>query len=179
MTLALERLERRHRRLLGAFENDSAELVAYLRRWALAHQERDHLSTTWLAVDHGAEGVRLAGYFSLAAATVERSTIPDVGDLGKLPRFPVPAILLARLAVDSRVKGQGVGTWMFDELVQMSVAIAAEGPIGVRLIVTDAKDHRSFGFYAKRGMTSVVSDGWPRRMVIDLRPIVGSRKTLE
>jgi predicted N-acetyltransferase YhbS len=33
----------------------------------------------------------------------------------RLPAFPVPAVLLARLAVHRAVQGQGLGTWLFDE----------------------------------------------------------------
>jgi GNAT superfamily N-acetyltransferase len=172
VTLRIERLSRAHRPLLDGFVNDEPDLVAYLRRWALVHQERDHLGRTWLALDEAAE-VRIAGFFTLAAASLDRGAV-NMGDLARLPRFPIPAVLLARLAVDSRVQGQGLGTWLFDEALQRTLVLAAEGPIGFRVLVTDAKNERAAAFYERRGLV-VLTDPWPRRLVLDLKPLVPRR----
>lgn len=171
MTIALERLSRAHKPLLRDFENEVPELVVYLRRWALAHQDRDHLSRTWVAVDHGKPEPRIAGFFSLAAASLERGLVVT-GDLDRLPRFPLPGVLLARLAVDQRVQGQGVGTWLFDEALRRTIALAADGPIAFRVLITDAKDERAAVFYERRGMTRLTDGTWPCRMVADLKPLL-------
>ena len=170
MSLRVERLSRAHRPLLDGFTNDEPDLVAYLRRWALVHQERDHLGRTWLAIDESAE-TRLAGFFTLAAASLDREAVTG-GDLARLPRFPIPAVLLARLAVDTRVQGQGLGTWLFDEALQRTLVLAADGPIGFRVLVTDAKNARALTFYNRRGMSALVEGNWPRRMVLDLKQLV-------
>jgi len=172
VTVRLERLKGSHRPLLRAFENDVPELVTYIRRWALVHQERDHLGRTWLAVD-GEEGARrLAGYFTLSAATIDRALVKR-GTLDRLPRFPIPGILLARLAVDSRVQGQGLGTWLFEEALKKTLTLADEGPIGFRVLVTDAKSERAARFYEKLGLSRLSSPGqWPCRMVLDLKPLL-------
>lgn len=170
MSARVVRLTAEHRRLLDGFENDSHELVVYLRRWALRHQERDRLGRTWLALDESESGTRLAGFFTLSAASVARQVVGDIGELGKLPRFPIPAILLARLAVDRRVQGQGIGSWLFDEALSMTLTLASDGPIGFRLLVTDAKDERAARFYERRGLVALGDEGWPRRMVLDLNP---------
>lgn len=172
MSLRIERLSRAHRPLLESFVNDEPDLVAYLRRWAMVHQERDLLGRTWLALDDEAEA-RVAGYFTLAAASLDREAVTG-GDLGRLPRFPIPAVLLARLAVDTRVQGQGLGTWLFDEALRRTLLLAAEGPIGFRVFVTDAKNERAASFYERRGLVAL-TDQWPRRMVLDLKPLLPRR----
>lgn len=172
MTLRIERLSRAHRPLVDGFVNDEPDLVAYLRRWALVHQERDHLGRTWLALDERSE-VRIAGFFTLAAASLDRAAVTG-GDLARLPRFPLAAVLLTRLAVDGRVQGQGLGTWLFDEALQRTLLLAAEGPIGFRVLVTDAKNERAATFYQRRGLAAL-TDQWPRRMVLDLKPLVPRR----
>lgn len=156
--------------MLDGFINDEPDLVAYLRRWALVHQERDRLGRTWLAIDD-AEPARVAGFFTLAAASVERGAIRG-GDLDRLPRFPIPAVLLARLAVDTRVQGQGLGTWLFDEALLRTVTLAVDGPIGFRVLLTDARNERVVAFYERRGMVAITAESWPRRTVLDLKPLL-------
>jgi len=157
--------------LVGGFENDEPELVTYLRRWALRHQERGGLGRTWVAVDEVGGEQRLAGYFTLAAASLERRLV-TVGALDRLPRFPIPAVLLARLAVDRRVQGQGLGTWLFDEALRKTLMLASEGPIGVRVLVTDAKTERAAAFYNRKGLVRLTEGRWPCRMVLDLKPLL-------
>jgi GNAT superfamily N-acetyltransferase len=170
VSLRLERLSRAHRPLVDDFVNDEPELVVYLRQWALAHQERDRLGRTWLALDGRWEPERIAGFFTLAAASLDRAAVPS-GELARLPRVPIPAVLLARLAVDSRVQGQGVGTWLFDQALLRTLTLATDGPIGFRVLLTDAKSERVATFYERRGMVALADTSWPRRMVLDLKPL--------
>ena len=107
MVLRLEPLNRSHRPLLADFQNSQASLVDYLQRYALRHAEKDLLARTYLALDSGAGAPRLAGYFSLATVSVDRATVARLPELDRLPRFPIPGILLARLAVDTRVRARG------------------------------------------------------------------------
>jgi GNAT superfamily N-acetyltransferase len=168
--MRLELLGREHRRLLHDFTNDEPELVVYLRRWALPHQERDHIGRTWLAIDDDFLGPRVAGYVTLAAASLERSSVTS-GDLDRLPRFPIPAILLARLAVDARIQGQGVGKWLFGEALLLTLRLVTEGPIAFRVLITDAKNERAVSFYERRGLVALTGST-PRRMVLDLKPLI-------
>ena len=92
-----------------------------------------------------------------------------------LPAFPVPAVLLARLAVHRGVQGQGLGTWLLDEALAKTLALASAGPIGLRVLVADAKDDRAKRFYERRGMIALTNERWPCRMVLDLKPLVAVR----
>lgn len=68
----------------------------------------------------------------------------------------MPAVKIARLAVDSRYRGKGIG----DQLVALSIAIVTDliAPyIGCRFIITDAKQH-AIGFYQKLGFTLLNTD---------------------
>lgn len=98
-----------HRPLLRDFRNQHDSLVDYLKRYAVRHAENDPLARTFLAIEVSSERERLAGYFTLATASVERASISPISALDRLPRFPIPAVLLARLAVDERAQGQGRG----------------------------------------------------------------------
>ena len=101
ISLRLEPLSRAHRSQIESFETQ-VDLKDYLKHFALRHHERDHLSRTWVATD----GQRLAGYFSLAACSIERDAVVGINSLNRLPRFPIPGVLLARLAVDQRIQAR-------------------------------------------------------------------------
>lgn len=173
MALRIEVAGRHHRGLMAAFQNQHASLVEYLQRYALRHAEKDLLARTYLAIDDGdgAEGPFLAGYFSLAAVSVERALLGQVPELDRLPRFPIPGLLLARFAVDSRNQGQGLGRYLFDEVVGLSLSVARSGPVAIRLLVTDAIDPQAERFYERFGLVKV-TDGHPCRMILDLRPLL-------
>src|SRR5690606_18964197 len=90
--------------LLGARLHDRAPfdcgvpaLNLYLRERAAQHH-RDGIATTHVLIDDAAPG-RVLGYCSLAAAQLQLEALrPE--DRRRLPRYPVPAVRMARLAVD-------------------------------------------------------------------------------
>jgi len=173
MPLGIEVLGRHHRALLEDFRNQHRSLVDYLRRFALRHAEKDLLARTFLAVDDAAGSVHLAGYFSLATASVERTAVTSIEPLNRLPGFPIPAVLLARLAVDERVQGQGLGRYLFEEALGLTLQLARSGPVSFRLFVTDAIDEAAAKFYERFGF-SRLNDEFPCRMVLDLKPLLDS-----
>jgi GNAT superfamily N-acetyltransferase len=171
MSLHIEPLNRSHRPLLADFQNPHASLVDYLRRYAWRHAEKDLLARTYVAIDSGTGAPRLAGYFSLTTVSVERGSLAPLPDLDRLPRFPIPGILLARIAVDSRVRRQGLGRYLFEEALGLTLQLALTGPVVFRLFVTDALDAEVQSFYAHFGCAPL-SDGFPCRMVLDLRSLL-------
>jgi GNAT superfamily N-acetyltransferase len=167
----IELLEPHHRRLLREFTNQHDSLSDYLRRFALRHASKDLLSRTYLAIDTDAGRDRIAGYVSLAAASVVRESVVQIDALWGLGRFPIQAIVVARLAVDSRVQGQGLGAYLFEHALGMTLSLARSGPVAFRLLVTDAIDRRARSFYERFGLAAL-SETDPCRMVLDLAPLV-------
>src|SRR3546814_10256142 len=53
----------------------------------------------------------LCGYYSLSAASFQRDSLP-ANQAKRLPRYPVPAVVLGRLAVDESKRGQGLGAFL-------------------------------------------------------------------
>jgi GNAT superfamily N-acetyltransferase len=170
--VTIEPLERKHRPLLKGFQNQQRSLVDYIQRYALRHLEKDLLARTYVAIDKTGPDERLAGYFSLSTASVERASVEEMPALAKLPQFPIPGVLLARLAVDDRVQGQGLGRYLFEEALGLTLQLARTGPVAFRLFVTDAFDEDAARFYRRFGLHQL-SDDYPARMVLDLAPLVG------
>lgn len=168
----IERLLPEHKIILKGFQNQEPSLVEYIKRYALRHMQDDHLSWTFLAIDTVEKS--LAGYFTLTAVSVERSLVDTIEGLSKLPRFPIPGILLARLAVDDRVQGQGLGRYLFEQALGFTLEAAVKGPFGVRLFVTDAINETAERFYTHFGMKPL-AQLFPKRMVLDLKHILKAR----
>ncbi len=146
-------------------------MVQYLQRFALRHAQKDLLSRTYLAIDEPGGVDCVAGFFSLATVSVERSSVEDIASLSKLPRFPIPGVLLTRLAIDERVQGQGLGRFLFEEALGLALSLATSGPVAFRLFVTDAIDEDAVRFYEHFGLARL-SASIPARMVLDIKPLV-------
>lgn len=96
------------------FSCGDLEMDRFVQQWALVNQNEHRIGTTYVAVERSV----VLGYLTVAVAEVEPSRVPSPRK-GK-PRYPLPALRIARLAVDRRVQGQGVGL----ELLRHAVAIA-------------------------------------------------------
>jgi GNAT superfamily N-acetyltransferase len=130
---------------------DYAPLKQFLRRDACRF-ESCRVTRTHVLVDSADEerGSRVWGYVTLIATEV----IADdaVRPQGNWPeRWRIPAIRLARMAVDSELQGQDIGTQLIDWVIALINDHVARH-VGCRLIVVDAKK-RAVGFYEKRGFT--------------------------
>ena len=109
---------------LSGFDCGVPRLNDYLRKFALTnHQNRS--ARTYVAV----RGEHVVGYYTLAAGSVGREETPRRVAQG-LGQYPVPVILLARLAVDAGEQGHGLGGGLVKDAI-LRAAQAAD-IIGVR-----------------------------------------------
>ncbi len=70
----------------------------------------------------------------------------------KLPRYPLPVLRLARLAVDRSTQGQGLGLQLLRFVLRLALRMASDhGCVGV---IVDAK-RGAEAFYAKYGFVAV------------------------
>ena len=88
---------------LTAFDCGAPALNDYLHKYAWANHQAQ-AARTYVAT----RGSRVAGYYTLAAGSVLRDDTPPRVAKG-LGNYPVPIILLARLAVDRTEQGKGLG----------------------------------------------------------------------
>lgn len=90
---------------------------------------------------------RIAGYYTLAAASILLTDLPP-GIGKKLPRYPtVPAVRMGRLAVDLNYKGIGLG----GALLADALARTNSSEIAAYAMVVDAKDKKAADFYQHHG----------------------------
>lgn len=139
------------------FENRHASLVEWLQRRAMGNEEA-RASRTFV-VCHAS---RVVGYYALAAGAVEAADLQ--GRLRRnLPR-PLPAIVLGRLAMDTRYQGKGLGSDLLRDAVMRS--LVAGRVIGARVLFCHALDAAARDFYLARGFVPSPTD--ERTVLLDL-----------
>jgi GNAT superfamily N-acetyltransferase len=119
------------------------------------------------------EGEAVIGYYALAAASLEpQAAVPRV--LKGEAQRPVPVVLLARLAVDRRHQGRGVGRSLLQDAVLR--CLQASESIGVRAMLVHAKHDEARAWYEKYGFERSPTDSLHLMILIkDLRAFVDSR----
>jgi len=157
--LQIVRLQKAHRR--DAFDCGTAELTDYLRRFA-RQNDRKGIGRAYVAVCPGEALVR--GYYTLASSSVAHGAMPDTLRQ-QLPRYPVPTVLIARLAVDVTMQGRGLGR----ELLMDSCfrILQAADEIGILAIEVLAQEDQARGFYEKYGFASLLDE--PRHMFLSIQ----------
>jgi len=137
-------------------------LDEYIRSYATQDVKRG-LARVFVAASE-AEPRRLAGYFTLSAASVSAADLPQ-SLRRKLPRYPVPVALLGRLAVDSSFQGKGLGGILLaDALLKVANATRVLAMAGM---IVDAKDETAAAFYRHFGFLPL--PGQPERMLLSAR----------
>ena len=134
----------------------------------------DLVGVTYDAVDESAPTMVL-GYFTLATSAVPRDSFPRnmCEDYRRMTR---PLILLARLAVDYRFGGKGLGPQLLREAFRITIAVSEQ--VGCRSMVTEAyRDKMSW--YAKYGFLPLEggAENQPtQRMFLDIRTLKATLK---
>jgi GNAT superfamily N-acetyltransferase len=130
-----------------SFRSGDADLDRFFHQFAGQNQFRHHLGVTYVAVQNRS----VLAYATVAAAHVEIDDLPPAARR-KLPRYPLPVLRLARLAVDKSAQGQGVGLQLLRFVLRLALRMADEyGCVGV---VVDAKPDAE-AFYAKYGFVAI------------------------
>jgi predicted N-acetyltransferase YhbS len=95
-----------------------------------------------------ADGARVAGYFSLTVGQVDTLDAPERIRKG-MGQYPVPVVILARLAVSRQDQGHGIGLGLLRDAIRRTMLIA-EQP-GIRAMLTHPIDEEAAKFYARFG----------------------------
>jgi len=93
---------------------------------------------------------RIGGYYTLSSLSIDLSALPDQ-TAKKLPRHPIPAALIGRLAADASAQRKGIGKMLLSNAVRRTLAVSDD--IAIYALVVDAinKDaesfYRCYGFF--------------------------------
>ena len=135
----------------SAFHSGSEPLDRYLRQ-QVTQDIRRRVATCFVAL---ADDQCVAGYYTLASASLLLSDLPaSIGK--KLPRYPsVPTVRMGRLAVHQAFKGQGLGGALLADALDR----AARSEIAACALMVDAKDEAAAAFYRHHGFIALPDAG--------------------
>lgn len=139
-------LETRH--VLTAFDSGEPALNEFLQRYA-GQNSRRNLGRTFVVTLADAEQVY--GYYTMAASSLRLEQIPE-----KLPRYPIPVILVARLAVDRTQQGRGLGELLLFDALARAERLSQE--LGAFALNVRAKHEKAKAFYLKYGFRELLDD---------------------
>lgn len=132
---------------LSSFASGEPTLDEWLKTSALhAQANRTARTFVWHRGDR-----RVVAWFSLAATVMKREEAPPKVSRGS-PSI-VPAVLLARLALDHSLHGKGHGTHLLADAA-MRVVTATES-VAARFLIVDAIDENAARFYERHGFTRI------------------------
>jgi GNAT superfamily N-acetyltransferase len=130
----------------AAFDCGNEGLDRYIRTQASQDMRRG-VARVFVAVMRE-EPKRITGFFTLSAAWVVASDLPP--DVAKrLPRHPIPAALVGRLAVDRDFARRGLGSILLADAVRKTMAAAET--VAMTVVMVDPIDDAARAFYATFG----------------------------
>lgn len=127
-----------------SFDSGVPALDRYLKE-QVSQDIRRRVAACFVALT---DELRIAGYYTLATASVPLAGLPDAMRR-KLPRYAaVPAIRLGRLAVDRAYRRRGLG----GALLLNALRRSASSEIAAAVLIVDPKDGEAVAFYRHHGL---------------------------
>lgn len=131
----------------GSFNCGAESLNNFLRIMANQQASRDNSRT--FVLEDPASPEKLMGFYSLTMAQIDMSAFPD--QLSRKHQTSTAAGLIARLAVDTKYQGKGLGEWLLIDALKR--LLVASDSVGFPLVIVDAKDD-AVRFYEQYGFKS-------------------------
>ena len=173
MTIEIRLLEQADDR--KAFRSGDAELDSFFQKYAWQNQFRHHVGNTYVAVEHA----KILGFVTVAPSRIEIDRLP-ADTKKKLPRYPIPVLRVARLAVSEDAQGTGVGKRLMRAAFAMAIDLRER--LGCAGVVVDAKRDAE-SFYSSLGFEPLeVIEGQieerpaPKPMFLPIREIEAAMK---
>jgi GNAT superfamily N-acetyltransferase len=159
LTLRVEALRSSH--ILDQFACAKAPLDEWLKQHA--RNATGQGTRTYVLVD--SETTSIVGYFAIAPHLVERDAVP--AQIGRGAPRQIPAVLLAKLALDQRSQGTGLGRVLLVRALEKIVDVAKNA--GGKLVVVDAIDDEAAEFYEHHDFVPV--PGNTHRLVMKISTV--------
>jgi GNAT superfamily N-acetyltransferase len=160
----------------SAFSCGQPELDRFFEHYAGQNQFKLHLAVTYVAV----VDTRILGFATVAPSSIERASVPSARLRKRLPSYPLPVLRLARLGVDTRAQGLGIGRALLRHV--LGLALEQRERFGCMAVVTDAKPdavtfYQGLGFHALEGVREGLLVSEPLPMFLGIETIATARTT--
>ena len=124
------------------FDCGVPELNDYLKKYARQNQKKG-IAKTFVAIPNDGSTV-VAGYYSISMSEIQRESLPE-NYKRRLPRYPVPAMRIGKLAVDKSLQGRGLGEKMLVDALRRAVRFSED--IGIFAVKVDSLNEQVKAYY--------------------------------
>lgn len=144
-----------------------------LTEWLLRHARQAQGSgsaRTFVSCD----GERVAGYYSLTVGQIDTLEAPERVRRG-MGQYPIPLIILARLAIDLDYQKRGLGFSLLQDAIKRAIPVAENA--GIRALLTHPLDAEAEAFYRRFGFEPTPEN--ERQLILllkDARRLVGASR---
>ncbi len=145
LEVRVRRLEPRDDRT--GFRSGNIDLDRFFQRFAGQNQFRHHIGTTYVAVQDD----RIVGFVTVSSGEMIAEKL-EKSLRRRLPAYPLPILRLARLAVDERFQGYGIGKLLLRAVLEL--ASDMRDRVGCVGVVVDAKQD-AISFYSSLGFRPI------------------------
>ena len=153
-----------------SFDCEKEELNNFIQtkaaKHALAGVSRTHVLPGKNPLENGK--LPICAFYSLSPNYIERDSLPD-SMAKKLPRYPIPTILIGQLAVDRNCKGIGLGGITL--IKALKLAQAASDKIGSFAVIVDCLDKNAESFYRQFEFKELQKINGKMRMFLPMKKI--------
>jgi len=145
LEVRVRRLESRDDRT--EFRSGNIDLDRFFQRYAGQNQFRHHIGTTYVAI----QGDRIVGFVTVSSGEMVAEKLAK-SLRRRLPAYPLPILRIARLAVDERFQGHGIGRLLLRAMLELALEIRDR--VGCTGVVVDAKPD-AVTFYSSLGFAPI------------------------
>lgn len=142
---SIERLSEKH--AVNSFDCGVESKNTFLAKFA-RQNAKGGLGRTYVAVRP--DESRIFGYYTISSSSVRFENLPSM----HLPRYPMPSILIGKLAIDRSAQGHGLGSALLFDALKRAAHIADE--IGMFLVEVKALDKAAKEFYLKHEFVEMI-----------------------
>jgi GNAT superfamily N-acetyltransferase len=146
------------------FDCGIEELNTYLWQFAVPNDKKN-IGKTFVAVEKTNPG-KPVGYYTVSMAQIMFNELPETIKKG-LPRYPIPAMRIGKLAIDLETQGKNIGALLLKDALLRAVNISSQ--VALHFVVVDALNEKAKSFYLKYGFTAFEEN--PLTMVMSLETI--------
>ena len=152
-------LERRDDR--SRFQSGNAEIDDWFHRFAWQNHSAGNAR-----VFVTTQEPETLGFYALAMGAEERHKLPDALKPGRRPD-PCPVLLLARLAVDQRAQGRGIGAVLLKDALSRAYKLSNE--VGFAALLVHCANNHAREFYLSQSSQFVPCPGAENHLMLPLR----------
>jgi len=153
-----------------SFDCGEPELNEFLKTRAARHMSagisRTMLLPAATALPNGK--IPICSFYTIAPGSIKRQSLPR-SLAKKLPQYPVPAFLLAQLAVDTRFQSQGLGKITLIKALEHLWDVTSQ--MRAYAIIVDCLNNKAEHFYQKFGFECLFHQGDRTRMFMPMKTV--------